>query len=252
VSPPLRRSEAADVSSTGELRYGLELTRLVVDREFRRPGRRSAAPPALLVPGFMAGDQSLSILGGWLRRRGSETSSAGIRLNVDCSERGISQLEQRLDRLVRRVGRRAVVIGQSRGGEQARVLAVRNPDRVGALVMLGAPVLRPLHVGRGVLRAVRSVARLGDLGVPGFFSTECGEGACCAAYRDDLAAPIPRGVRAVSIYSRSDGVVSWEACLDPCAEHIEVDSSHTGMSVNLDVYRVLSTVLDQEEARWSG
>jgi hypothetical protein len=56
----------------------------------------------------------------------------------------------------------------------------------------------------------------------------------------------------VAIYSRSDGIVSWEACLDPGAEHVEVESSHSGMSVNLGVYRVLARILDEEEGRWTG
>jgi hypothetical protein len=57
--------------------------------------------------------------------------------------------------------------------------------------------------------------------------------------------------RAVAIYSRCDGCVSWRACLDPCARQIEVESSHTGMSVNLAVYRVLAEILKEEPA-WSG
>ena len=47
------------------------------------------------------------------------------------------------------------MIGQSRGGELARVLAVRNPDTVATLVMLGSPVVEPLSVGRPVLSALR-------------------------------------------------------------------------------------------------
>jgi pimeloyl-ACP methyl ester carboxylesterase len=204
------------------------------------------------VPGFLAGDQSLSALRGWLRRRGSLTESAGIRLNVDCGERTAVSLERRLRRLAERSGRPAVLIGQSRGGELARVVAVRNPDVVGALVMLGAPVLHPLSVGAGVLRLVRSVARLGDLGLPGVFSSECGGGECCARFREDLLAPLPPGVRGVAVYSKSDGVVSWRACLDPSARQVEVDSSHSGMSVNLAVYRLLAGILEEEERRWTG
>jgi pimeloyl-ACP methyl ester carboxylesterase len=155
-------------------------------------------------------------------------------------------------RFAERTDGRVVLIGQSRGGELARVVALRNPDLVSALVMLGSPVLDPLSVGPAVLGAVRSVARLGDLGVPGMFSSECGDGPCCARFRLDLQAPLPSGLRAVSIYSRSDGIVSWGACLDPCAEHVEVESSHTGMSVNLGVYRVLARILDEEAYRWTG
>jgi pimeloyl-ACP methyl ester carboxylesterase len=236
----------------GELRYGLEFARLIADRDFLRPGRGASQPPVLLIPGFMAGDQSLTVLAGWLRRRGSRTAGAGILLNADCAERTLEGIESRLRRLADRAGDRVTLIGQSRGGELARVAALRNPDLVSTLVMLGSPVLDPLSVGPAVLGAVRSVARLGDRGVPGLLSSECGDGPCCAAFREDLLAPLPESVRAVAIYSRSDGIVSWEACLDPFAEHVEVESSHTGMSVNARVYRVLARILDGEAIEWSG
>ena len=241
-----------DAPLYGELRYGLELARLIADRDFRRPVHRLGDPAVLLVPGFMAGDQSLRALARWLRRRGSRTMGAGMLVNADCAERALDGIESRLRRLAERADNRVMLIGQSRGGELARVAAVRNPDLVSTVVMLGSPVLQPLSVGPAVLGAVRSVARLGDLGVPGMLSSECGDGPCCAAFREDLLAPLPSAVRAVAIYSRSDGIVAWEACLDPCAEHIEVESSHGGMSVNLDVYRVLARILDEEGDRWTG
>lgn len=248
---PVLEGEPIDLSLRGELRYGFELAHLLGDPAFLLPRRQKDAPPVLLVPGFMAGDVSLAVLRGWLRRRGSRTSSAGMRLNVDCAERAVGPLQVRLRGLVDRTNSRAVVIGQSRGGELARVLAVRNPDAVSKLVMLGSPVLEPLSVGRPVLRAVRSVARLGDLGIPGLFSRRCADGECCATFREDLRAPLSREVSAVAIYSRSDGIVSWRACLDPGARHIEVASSHAGMSVNRAVYRVLAEILEEEPA-WSG
>jgi pimeloyl-ACP methyl ester carboxylesterase len=248
---PAPVGEPADPPLRGELRHGLEFARLVCDPTFLRPGRQADAPPVLLVPGLMAGDTSLAVLRGWLRRRGSRTSSAGIRLNIDCAERAVGRLEVPLRKLAEGAGRRVVVIGQSRGGELARVLAVRNPDAVSTLVMLGSPVLEPLNVARPVMRALNSVACLGDLGVPGMLSMQCTDGECCAAFRADLREPLTPDVRAVAIYSRSDGIVSWRACLDPCARQVEVESSHTGMSVNLAVYRVLAEIL-KEEPGWSG
>jgi triacylglycerol lipase len=248
---PAPVDEPADPPLRGELRYGFEFARLACDPTFLHPGRQADAPPVLLVPGFMAGDTSMAMLRGWLRRRGSRTSSAGIRLNIDCAERAVGRLEVPLRKLAQRTGRRVVVIGQSRGGELARVLAVRNPDAVSTLVMLGSPVLGPLNAARPVMRALRYVACLGDLGVPGMLSMQCADGECCAPFREDLREPLTRNVRAVAIYSRSDGCVSWQACLDPCARQIEVESSHTGMSVNLAVYRVLAEILEEEPA-WSG
>jgi pimeloyl-ACP methyl ester carboxylesterase len=244
VSSRPKPGEALDAPLLGELRYGLEMARLASAPEFLRPRRQPNAPPVLLVPGFMAGDRSLAVLKGWLRRRGSLVADAGIRLNVDCSERAVQRLEVRLGRLAARADERVVVIGQSRGGELARVLAVRNPDAISTLVMLGSPVLDPLSVGSAVMSAVRSVARLGDMGVPGLFSTRCADGDCCTSFREDLGSPVPENVEAVSIYSRTDGIVSWRACLDTHARHVEVDSSHSGMSVNRDVYRVLAEILE--------
>jgi pimeloyl-ACP methyl ester carboxylesterase len=249
--PPAPVDERTDPRLRGELRYGLELARLVCDPAFLHPGRQADAPPVLLVPGFMAGDTSMAVLRGWLRRRGSQTSSAGIRLNADCAERAVGRLEVPLQKLVQRTGRRVVVIGQSRGGELARVLTVRNPDVVSTLVMLGSPVLAPLDVAKPVRWALHYVACLGDLGVPGMLSMQCADGECCEAFREDLREPLTPDVRAVAIYSRSDGIVAWQACLDPCARQIEVESSHTGMSVNLAVYRVLAEILEEEPA-WTG
>ncbi|HUZ28529.1 MAG TPA: alpha/beta hydrolase [Solirubrobacteraceae bacterium] len=249
---PLVVGEAPVVPLHGELRWGWELARLAADPGFLRPERQPDAPPVLLVPGFMAGDQSLSALRGWLGRRGSATEAAGIRLNVDCAERAVARIETRLRRFQEAQGRRVVVIGQSRGGELGRVLALRNPDLVSTLVMLGSPVLDPLSVGSAVLSAVRSVARLGDLGVPGVFSRQCATGDCCAGFRADLKAPLPSGLHAVAVYSRSDGIVSWEACLEPGARPVEVDSSHCGMAVNRAVYQVLVEILEEEDRQWTG
>ena len=137
-----------------------------------------------------------------------------------------------------------MLIGQSRGGALARALAVRDPESVCGLVMLGSPVRDGLAVSSPVLRTVRWVARLGDLGMPGLFSTSCQDGACCETFRADLTAPLAPGIEAISVHSRSDGIVDWRACLDPHAEPVEVDSSHCGMSVHSEVYRVLERVFD--------
>ena len=226
----------------GEARYGLELTRLVADTDLWRSRRVSDAPPVLLVPGFMAGDVSMLTLGAWLRRRGHRVSMSGIRANVDCAEREVTRLQARLRSLA--TGDSPVfVIGQSRGGSLARVLAAREPELVCGLVTLGAPVLDPLAVSAPVLRALRAVAWLGDVGVPGMLSNKCAGGSCCAAFRTDLTASLPPGVRAVAIHSRSDGIVDWRSCLDPDAERIEVNSSHVGMAVNTEVYRLLERVV---------
>jgi triacylglycerol lipase len=227
----------------GELRYSHELLRLLADPELRSPRRRSDAQPAFLIPGLMAGDASLTVLRSWLQRRGHRVSSSGMRVNVDCAERGVSRLQEHLASFASRCGEPVVVIGQSRGGALARVLAVRNPGIVSTVVMLGSPVRDSLAVAPSVLQTVRWLARLGDLGLPGVFSTSCKDGACCASFRADLKARLADATRAIAIHSRSDGIVDWRACLDPAARLVEVRSSHLGMAVHPDVLRVVAQAL---------
>jgi pimeloyl-ACP methyl ester carboxylesterase len=150
----------------------------------------------------------------------------------------------RLERVLERFDEPAIVIGQSRGGTFARALAARHPDAVSAVVMLGSPVLDPLAVSPHVLRTVRSVARLGDLGMRGLFSSACRDGECCAAYYSALRAPLAPDTVALAVYARSDAIVDWRACLDPSAQCVDVDGSHCGMSVNPSVYRELERALN--------
>jgi len=58
-----------------------------------------------------------------------------------------------------------------------------------------------------------------------------------------MEADFPSGVGYVSIYSRSDGIVDWHACLDPAAEHVEIQASHCGMAVSAQAYRTVAEAL---------
>ncbi len=227
----------------GELRYWLELARLLVDRRFLSVERAEEPLPVLLIPGFMAGDASLTPLAGWLRRRGHQVRGSGMLINAGCAGRELDRLEEKLAELDGRV----VVIGQSRGGTLARALAAEYPDKVAGLVTLGSPVLDPLAVSGQVMRTVRSVARLGDLGMPGVFSSECMDGQCCTDFNARLRAPLHSVTPALAVHSRTDGIVDWRACLDPHARCVEVRGSHCGMAVNPDVYRELEPLLAQTE-----
>ena len=52
----------------GEMRWQLELARLLVDPVYRGEDvRRGDGAPVVLIPGFLAGDVSLAVMRGWLR-----------------------------------------------------------------------------------------------------------------------------------------------------------------------------------------
>ncbi len=206
---------------------------------------QAAAPSSvLLIPGFMTGDRHLGPMKRWLERAGHTTECAGIRLNVDCSEAAVARLERRLESFSAAQGRRVVLVGQSRGGLFARVLAIRRPELVECIVTLGSPHVDPMRVHPGVWLQGAGLALLGSLGLRGVIRHSCRSGECCAAFRRDLRAPFPRDVRFFSLYSRKDGIVDWRACLDDAAKALEIDSTHCGMAVTPGTYRFLDELLN--------
>lgn len=199
--------------------------------------------PAMLIPGFLAGDPSLSRMAAWLRGGGFVPARSGIRWNVDCMEPTVEALEVRLERAVQAAGRPALLVGQSRGGTVARALAVLRPDLIDGIVTLGSPLLDQLAVRARTWPSILGVGLLGTAGVPGLFSAGCFAGRCCARSAAALRAPFPAGVDFVSVYSRSDEVVRWESCLDPAAVAVEVRCSHMGMGMSRDVWTAVAGAL---------
>jgi triacylglycerol lipase len=197
----------------------------------------------MLIPGFMAGDASLTRMALWLRTGGFRLARSGITWNAGCMERTVADLEARLERAVAETGRPALIVGQSRGGSIGRALAVRRPDLIGALVTLGSPLRNQLAVKPRVWPSIVTVGILGTIGLPGMFSLDCVRGECCARVRAAMDAPFPETVDFISFYSRSDEVVRWEACLDPAATHVEVETSHVGMGMARDVWTRLTSSL---------
>lgn len=227
-----------------EGRVALERAALMRDPVIRGEGiAHGDGAPVMLIAGFLAGDASLGPMAAWLRRIGYRPCRAGIRVNVDCSGRSSARLESELERHAERHGRRVTIIGQSRGGTMARALAVRRPDLVEAIVCLGSPIRDQLAVHPWVRMQIITLGLLGTLGVPGLFSRECATGECCGEVRRELEASFPEEVGFTSIYSRTDGIVDWHTCLDPAAEQVEVESSHVGMAVNAEVFKVVAGAL---------
>jgi triacylglycerol lipase len=233
----------------GEARFGLEHAALRRHPVFRGEGVPPGdGAPVLLIPGFLAGDVSLGLMAQWLTRIGYRPCRAGMRINVDCTSRAIEGLERQLERYADKHGRAVTIVGQSRGGSLARVLAVRRPDLVARVVCLGSPLVDPLAVHPFVRAQVQAVALLGTLGIRGLFSHACRFGECCRQTREEAVGPWPEHVGFTSIYSRSDGIVNWRSCLDPHARHVEVRSSHVGMSVNPAAYRIVAEALAEPDA----
>lgn len=197
----------------------------------------------MLIPGFLTADNSMSTMARWLRRSGWHPLHSGFRVNWSCAERTMGPLEDRLERLAEREGGPIAIIGHSRGGHFARVLAVRRPELVSGIVTLASPPLNPDSIHRLVALPTTGVALLGTLGVPGLMRVSCFLGACCERFRDDLHAPFPDGPAFVAIYSRLDGIVDWRLLYERAAMRVEVDATHLGIVANPQAYRQVADAL---------
>lgn len=227
-----------------EVRWQAELARLIVDPVYRGRGVPHGEGRAVVtVPGFLAGDPSLAVMRGWLRRIGYDARPSGIQVNVDCSDRAVDRLEARVDRIAEETGGKLALVGHSRGGHFAKALAARRPDRVAAVVSLGAGLDTPFDISVPTQAAVAAVrayhSRTSDrVARRGCFTAECG-----CRFTRDYAGPFPDAVPLTSIYSRGDGVVRWQACLVPYADCVEVSGSHVGLAFNRKAYRALAEAL---------
>jgi pimeloyl-ACP methyl ester carboxylesterase len=199
--------------------------------------------PVVLVPGFLAGDGTLSLMARALRAQGFRTYRSHMHANVGCTLDAASQLEARLESIALRRGSRVQLVGHSLGGMLARGIAVRRPDLVSNIVTMGSPMLAPGAHHRSLGASVDVLVRLSRAGVPGLMSAECVRGSCARQSFDESRRPVPAGIGFTAIYSKRDGIVDWRACVDPVAVPVEVSASHLGMAFDPRVIDEVSRVL---------
>jgi triacylglycerol lipase len=227
-----------------EMRWQAEFLRLLADPIYLRGGDpRGDGRPVVLVPGFAAGDWTLSHLWFWLRRTGYRPFVCNIHVNARCPGRMLERLEQRVTGLVDSEGRRVAIVGHSRGGHLARAVAARRPDLVSHVVAMGSGLTAQFDAAAPALAAV-ALARAVEnrAGRPGCMTEACG-----CAFSAGYAAPFPEEVRLTSIYSKGDGMVRWSSCVVPYADNVEVTGSHVGLAWNRKAYTAIAEALHQRE-----
>jgi triacylglycerol lipase len=231
-----------------ETRWTLELARLVTDPVFLPAGvPRGDGRPVLLLPGFLAGDQTLGVLAGWLWRLGYAPRTCGMAANVDCSQRAYELVARRAESLHRSHGRRVALVGHSRGGHLARAVAAGRPEHVSHAISLGADLQRMFGVSAPTLLAVAGTRRALKL-TRRARDPACLTVDCRCDFTRHYGARFPADhVRLTSIYSKGDGVVRWERSIVPDADCVEVSGSHVGLIFNRKAYRTIAHALALHE-----
>lgn len=198
---------------------------------------RGDGHPVLVLPGFTAGDLSTVPLRRYLNSRGYESHgwsqgrNLGMRPGLDL------RMARRLRSIYWRYGSKVSLVGWSLGGIYARELARQHPDQVRQVITLGSPFnlsSRANHAWR-LYELVSGVTMEQEQDL-----------------LDRLRHPMP--VPTTAVYSKTDGVVAWQCCVEdesrPQTENVEVSGSHCGLGVNPLVAWVIMDRLAQPEGFW--
>mgnify|MGYP000075884315 CR=1 FL=1 len=185
----------------------------------------------LIIPGFGGGDLSIFPLKLFLRTQGHHSYSWGLGINHSQIEKLIGPLLSRIKHLSDKHGEPISLVGWSLGGIFARELARNHPKYITNVVTMGSPVI----VGPRIT-ALKKLS--------GLFGWDIEQIEQDMVQRFDT--PIERPISA--IFSKLDGIVSWQACIDhwsPDVQHHEVSTSHMGMGYSKEVYKVISHLMAQ-------
>ncbi len=196
----------------------------------------------MVLPGFLAGDESTAILRRFLRRIGYQPEPWELGRNTGRPEIVQRLLPERFEDFAQRTGARVTLIGQSLGGVYARELARMFPESVRQVITLGSPFATVN--GTSTVPIVRRL-----------FEQQSGMTVeAMRALLEQLDPHRSPPVPLTAIYSKGDGVVNWRVCKeaieDQLTQNIEVCGSHCGMAFNPTIYRIVADRLAQPEDDW--
>ncbi len=219
----------------------MEATTLIHGWPMLACAARGDGHPVLVLPGFIAGDESTVALRRFLTHLGYDPLPWALGRNT-----GSLDIQRRMflrfKHIARRVSEPVTLIGQSLGGVFARQIARRFPADVRQIITLASPF------GASDERTTNPLIRSLFERMSGLTVNEMRE----RMGGDDADTPPP--APATAIYSKTDGVVAWHTCIgqeSATTENVEIIGSHSGMAINPAVLYVIADRLAQAKGAWS-
>lgn len=180
----------------------------------------------ILFPGYGASGASMSMMRAYLRQLGHDARDWGLGRNDGQVERLLEHALGQVNHVRAQRGGTVSLIGWSLGGYIAREVAREAPDGIRQVITMASPVIGGPKYTMVAERYRRAGYDLDEI-----------------EKKVEARNAVPLRVPVTAIYSRSDGIVAWGACVDQrCerTEYVEVSTTHLGMGFSADVYRIVA------------
>ena len=237
-SPMTSSPAPVPISAPSLLLLGIEPLRGALEYASMRLMNRGSLPsgdghPVVIFPGLAADKRSTGPLKSFCEGLGYAAHDWGRGFNT--GPRGdidawLTDLAQHVHELTAEYDQTVSLIGWSLGGIYAREIAKVMRRRVRQVITIGTP-----FAGSAQHTHASWVYRLLNGQKPGLDDA--------LASRLQTAPDVPT----TAIYSRSDGVVAWQACIQAgnCkhVDNIEIEGSHVGMGWNPRVLSIIARKL---------
>lgn len=188
--------------------------------------------PLILIPGYLASDRSMRPLGAFLKYLGYVVHYPEMGRNMGKVNTDMLRLGARAQAIYRESkGQKVTLIGWSLGGVIARETTRLFPDAVNEVITMGTPIIGgPKFTSIGKQYVLANNINIDEFELDVHQRNSIG-----------FSQPI------TSIYSKTDGVVGWQASVDVYnkqAKNVEVNGSHLGLGVNPQVWKIIAKTLN--------
>lgn len=205
-------------------------------RSTYHPKEKADGRPILVIPGIITSDRSTRGLRTFLDKLGYTTYPWGLGTNMGHFQRHLSQLELLIQKIKAEHSQKVILIGWSLGGIYARELAKNIPEDIREVITLGSPfagVNEPNHA-MWIFALVQKITK-----------RKPPDSRWLATIKN------PAPVKTTAIYSKQDGIVPWQACMEVIQDNqhknIEVRGSHTGFGYNKEVLIIIERTLGRSK-----
>lgn len=194
--------------------------------------------PVLVLPGLLGNDLATSSLRTFIGKIGY--APYGWEMGTNMGDiRKLNKLLKKIEDLHEKHQTKVSLIGWSLGGVYARQLGKRRPDLIRQIITMGAPFanIEQSNNAAWFYKLINNNRPLSEED---------------QAWKLNIPAPAP--VPTTAIYSKTDGIVPWQSCMedpeDMWHQNIEVQGSHFGLPYIPAVWIVVEDRLKFNQRNW--